>query len=743
MDSEIAQLRGRSSIADAPMPQYEGVKGGRYFCVQNLQHFAEFLKSALQQHTLCLDTETSGLNWVHSETCGIVIGWGIHNNYYLPIAHKTGEKQLRFEDIAFALQKLFGNQNVTYIFANAKFDLHGLRKLGLEVTGVCHDIVILGTLLDENADHGVKEMAVRYIAEDADKYDKRISVWRTEEAKRRRAEFSEKAKAHCADMIEDELWVARVAKHLDVAIVDVKEDRKLLKKGALALAKGRLRDQLCGKNKKEDITYDYIPIVEMTPYACADVHYTLLLYKKFIIAVAKHDALRRLYVNEMSLMRDLLDTEHGGVKIDVEYLKGLAPEFETEVKKAEEEIYAAIGYRFNIGSDDQLIQALDTAGCKLTKLTKGSKKKIKEDPEHGKVQFAVDKEVMEGLAAKYPFADQILRYRSLTKLKGTYIDNIQELVDKDHFLHCDYNQNVSTGRMSSKEPNLQNIPARNKSIRRAFIVPDDEWIFVFIDYSQVELRLTADRSQDPTLVSCYPFEGKGQDVHTLTLSDVVLRQPLDVILKMKSDKTGHLEKPQRGESCECPYCQYEFYRNIAKRVNFGIIYGAQAPTIQRQVSTPTRFVPVDQCEEYIAAYFRKYPGVKEWIRMTESFMKRHGYVQNSFGRYRRLPIDRTMQRWQVERACRQGVNFLIQGEAADLFKTAAVRVNQIFRRENARSRLVNFVHDELQFYWHKSELHLLKEVKKTMEDFNYKVPIVAELSYSQTDWGAKKELKAA
>jgi DNA polymerase-1 len=337
----------------------------------------------------------------------------------------------------------------------------------------------------------------------------------------------------------------------------------------------------------------------------------------------------------------------------------------------------------------------------------------------------------------------ILKYRNLSKLKGTYIDNIQNLVDDELFLHCSYNQNVTTGRMSSSEPNLQNIPARNKAIRKAFIVPNSDYVFVFIDYSQVELRLTADRSQDPTLLDCYPFQGKGQDVHTLTLADVVLNQPLSVVQAMKVNKNGHIDKPQRGESCQCQACLYDFYRNIAKRVNFGIIYGAGPEAIQRQVSTPTRLVSKDECEEYIRKYFERYPGVKEWIMMSQAFMKRHGYVQNSFGRYRRLEVKHGMKKWQIERLCRQGVNFLIQGEAADLFKTAAVRVSQIFQREKCKTRLVNFVHDELQFYWHKSELHLLKEVKKVMEDFSYRVPIVAEISYSPTDWSTKKELKMA
>jgi DNA polymerase-1 len=184
---------------------------------------------------------------------------------------------------------------------------------------------------------------------------------------------------------------------------------------------------------------------------------------------------------------------------------------------------------------------------------------------------------------------------------------------------------------------------------------------------------------------------------------------------------------------------YDFLRNIAKRVNFGIIYGAGPGAIQRQVSTPERPVSEEQCSEYIQKYFHKYRGVQNWINLSHGFLKRHEYVQNAFGRYRRFPGLKQLQYWEQDRAARQAVNFLIQGSAADLFKTAATRVWDIL--DGKKTRLVNFVHDELQFYWHKSELGLLKDVKEAMEDFEFDVPIIAEVSYASRDWSQKKELK--
>lgn len=736
---ELIGAKARFRAIPHPMQCFDGVKGGRYFLVQTIPQFEEFLAAAKTQRMLAIDTETSGLYWVHDDVCGIVVGWGVASNYYLPINHKTDLQQLNIVDISAGLSELFGNPATTKIFANAKFDLHGLRKLGLEVAGVTHDIVTMAHILDENAEHGVKPLAIRYVDKDADKWEKGINLWRLDESKRRRTLFQHMAKARTADILADATQLNVLSKKFGISLVNA--DPKVLKKFAQEMAKEALADQLVASNKKENVTYDFIPLPMMVPYACADVHYTYLIFKELVLQLSKFQDSVKLYTNEMALMRLLFETEHDGVKIDVDYLRSIVPQFDIEIDSLAKSIYAAVGYEFNIASTPQLVDALQTAGVKLSKVSKGTK------DAHAagrfiEVKYSVDKEVLEGLAATHPFAAQVLTYRNLEKTKTTYAIGIRELVDADNFIHPSFNQNVTTGRMSCTDPNCQNIPARDKTIRRAFVVPNDDYIFVFFDYSQIELRLTADRSQDPTLLSCYPFGAEGRDVHTITLADVVLKQPIDVVNAMKADKTGHTQTPPRGEMCKCPACRYDFYRNIAKRVNFGIIYGAGANTIQKQVSTPFEIVPKDVCQEYIDRYFRKYSGVKEWIKMTEDFMKKHGYVQNTFGRFRQLQVERGMEKWQVERLCRQGVNFLIQGEAADLFKTAALKVEKILKREKAKTRLVNFVHDEIQFYWHKKELGLLKEVKATMEDFDrYKVPIIAEIAYSPTDWSTKTALK--
>jgi DNA polymerase-1 len=458
----------------------------------------------------------------------------------------------------------------------------------------------------------------------------------------------------------------------------------------------------------------------MAPYACADVHYTYLLFKQLISELCQDTDLSTLYQNEMKLLRELFNTESSGAKIDLPYLQQIGPEVSKRVDDYAEQVYTEFGYRFNIGSNPELIKALQSAGVKLTKLTKKSKenqeKGIDEDP-----AFSVDEEVLEKLASKYSVASVLLQYRKNKKLKGTYIDGISKFLDNDCFLHPSYTQNVSTGRMGCSEPNLQNVPAGDKLIRRAFIVPSDEYYFVFMDFSQIELRLASHFSQDESLLACYPKVGKGLDVHTLTTAEAILGISYEdaLALQMAEDEA------------------FNTARSVVKTTNFAVLYQGGPKALQLQISTPNRQYSEQECREFIDGYFRKYPGVKDWMRLTTNFMLKHGYVQNYFGRYRRFPNTKGMEQWQRNKCARQACNAVIQSTAADLFKYSIVRVAQFLKGK--KTRLVNFVHDEIQFYWHKDELHLIPEVKRIMEDFDLSVPIVADVSMSETDWSTKKK----
>lgn len=737
------------------MKCWEGVKGGRYYLVDTLDKFKEFMEMAEKQPALAIDTETSGLDWVKARACGIVVGWGVAHNYYLPIDHKnyltglpTTDPQLDIEDIREDLSRLFTNKDTVKIFWNAKFDLHALRMIGLEVSGVIHDGLISSFLLDENVDHSLKGMSRKFVDRKADQWERQIDLWRSQEAKRRRSEMTAMIKMKVAEYKADPKLVAAAHKIANEQFIQLdltgqppanvkRKKTSLINAAHKEHAKEALKDHYYNRNKKDQISYDLIPIEDMVPYACADVHYTWLLHKHFFQALLEDPSLVKLYINEMQLMRVLFEMEHGGVKINKGYLEKIGPEMIAEVLRAEKEVYEQVGYEFNIGSTPQLIEAVKKAGITLTKYTKTSMEKLAKNLiTEEEATYSVDAEVLEELAATYPFAKAVLDYRGLLKLNNTYVDGILDKLDDWEFIHSSFRQNVRTGRMSSSAPNCQNIPNRDKRIKKAFTVPDEDHVFVFIDYSQIELRLTAHYSQDPLLLSCYPFDGEGRDVHSLTTAGVIMGMEYDAFLEMREDKTEH---DPDNPLCACNMCVANEKRQIGKTVNFAIIYGAGGATVQRQVSTPQKPVSVEACKGYIRNYMDTYRGVKHWIKRTESEVQRDLCVQNVFGRYRRFPDINHVDDMARFRRLRQASNFLIQGSAADLFKYALVRVAKMI--EGTGIRVVNVVHDDIQFYFPKNKLHLLKYVVEAMEDFSFDVPIVADVEFSLDNWGNKKELK--
>lgn len=698
------------------MRSWIGVQSARYYLVQTRLQFDEFMLHARQQHTIALDTETTGLNWVKDHACGLSFGWGLENNYYIPIRHKVSETQLDIDEIVSELREIVSNPKVTKVFWNATFDRHFLNKLGLPLAGPYHDGVVLVHLLDEGRSKGLKEVASDILDRYAGGWEEKLDIWRGEEARRRRSAFQE--------LIRNTLQSQRISLEakfyamnpVGVAKADVTRALK-------EMVKEQLKDHPWANIAKADIGYDEAPLEVIGPYAASDVHYTFALYKRLLPEVAAHDQLRKLYVNEMSLSSVVFEVEEGGVQVDVDYLEDLEPSYVEHIDTLRAEIFQDAGSEFNLDSPQQLAAALQKVGCPLHKQTKAGDK------------LSVDKEVLDYLASEFEFAHKIVEYREKQKLLNTYVRAIRELLDNKKYLHSTYNTNVSTGRMSSRDPNLQNIPARSKDIRKAFTIPkdSDDYLFVFFDFSQIELRLTAHHSQDPTLLGAYPFDGAEKDVHSITCADVVMKRPVEEIMAILND-------PKHPE-----YGDVKFFRNIAKRVNFGIIYGAGPKAIQRQVSTPKRYVSEEDCAEYIKQYFERYHGVATWIAYTQLMMRKQGFLQNSFGRYRRLPDALSSNRadkFQQQRAFRQGVNFLIQGDAADLFKAAVVRVRGLLQDTDARTRMVNFVHDEIQLYLHKQELHLLPLIKEAMEGFpQFRVPIRAEVEMSHGSWGDKKPLK--
>jgi DNA polymerase-1 len=372
--------------------------------------------------------------------------------------------------------------------------------------------------------------------------------------------------------------------------------------------------------------------------------------------------------------------------------------------------------------------------------------------------------VLTKLAPHHPVCNSILAYRDLKKQKSTYADSLSEKADGDDKVHCTYNQNVSTGRMSGKDPNLMNIPGRSDVIRSAFVPPvrvhcdtcgweddririplpecpnctyqtlsyDPDYFMLFADYSQIEVRMTGHYSQDEILLDVY--NRTHEDIHTRTMCEL-FDISYDEAIKILSDKNH----PDHKEMSQL--------RKVAKMTNFLIIYGGGPKNLAIQISSPDRAYTEADCRRFINTYFKRFRGVKRWIDRAKHQAMADRKLQNHFGRYRRLPelhdghrrMMQSGEKWKVERALRQGVNYLIQGTCADLFKIAMVRVHTLLTKY--RSRIIMPIHDEIAMYMHKEEIkELLPLIVTEMEDFDFRVPIVVDLAWSNRNWNEKQEL---
>lgn len=370
---------------------------------------------------------------------------------------------------------------------------------------------------------------------------------------------------------------------------------------------------------------------------------------------------------EMPLMPVLYRMERAGIAVDVTVLREISRALATDAEKAEREIYAIVGHEFNIGSPKQLSDILfgELGLPKTRKTTQG---------------YSTDQRSLEGLRSVAPIIDQIFSYRELTKLKSTYTDALPGTVAADGRIHTDFQQTVAaTGRLSSTNPNLQNIPVRSdtgRDIRRAFVAShfDDPW-FVAGDYSQIELRVLAHVTKDDGLVSAFLAD---QDIHRATAATVYGVAPEDVTRQM---------------------------RDTAKMVNFGIAYGMGEFGLASRTGM-TR----EEAEAFITTYYRNFPGIALWQQQTLSSTREKGYAETLFGRRRYLPAIRSTN-FQVRSAAeREAINMPIQGTAADIIKVAMIEVDHEIRERGLRSQMILQVHDELIFECPADEVDAIREL---------------------------------
>ncbi|MCF1715490.1 DNA polymerase I [Flavihumibacter sp. RY-1] len=455
-------------------------------------------------------------------------------------------------------------------------------------------------------------------------------------------------------------------------------------------------EELIGKKGKNQGNMRDVELEKIKEYAAEDADITLQLKQKFVPLLESLEVKSVFEKVENPLVKVLTDMEYEGIKVDTEFLNDYSKELEREAKAAEERVYAAAGVRFNLASPKQLGEVLF--------------EKLKLDPKAKKTktgQYATGEDVLAKLAMQNPIVDDILAFRELTKLKSTYVDALPLMINrKTGRVHTSYAQAVAvTGRLSSNNPNLQNIPIRTergKEIRKAFIPRNNEHILLSADYSQIELRIVAAISGDPNM--CEAFR-QGKDIHTATAAKVYGIDEADVTKDM---------------------------RRKAKSVNFGIIYGQGAFGLADNLG-----ISRTEAKEIIDNYKKEFSGITRYMDETVNFAKEHGYVQTLMGRKRWLR-DINSSNFTVRGfAERNAINSPIQGSAADMIKLAMTSLHAAIKKAGLKSKMILQVHDELVFDARKDEVDQLKplilECMQSALPLPNEVPVIAEVGQG-TNW---------
>ncbi len=449
-------------------------------------------------------------------------------------------------------------------------------------------------------------------------------------------------------------------------------------------------DELIGPRGKNQRSMRDLSPTLVYEYACEDADITLQLKNRLETELKKHDCERLFYDIEMPLMPVLADMEMTGVCLDTESLKQTSKDLTARMNEIEARIYELAGERFNISSPKQVGDILF------------GKMKIIEKPKKTKTgQFVTSEEVLTQLQGKHEIVADILAFRGLKKLLSTYIDNLPLLINKrTGHIHTSFNQCVTaTGRLSSTDPNLQNIPIRGedgKEIRKAF-VPEPGCQFFSADYSQIELRVMAHLSQDENMIRVF---SEGQDLHAATAANIY-KKPI-----------GEVTRDERTKS---------------KRANFGIIYGITIFGLAERLD-----ITRDEAKKLIDGFFETFPKVKDYMERAKQEAREKGYVETLYGRRRYLPDINSQNATVRGFAERNAINAPIQGTAADIIKVAMIRIHQHFLEEGLRSKMILQVHDELNFTVVPEERGRVGEivVQEMQNAIQLAVPLVAD-----SGWG--------
>ena len=428
-------------------------------------------------------------------------------------------------------------------------------------------------------------------------------------------------------------------------------------------------EELIGKKGKGQLTMRDVEVEKTKEYAVEDADITLQLKEVFAPMLVNRKVDRVFNEVETPLVKVLLDMEFEGVRVDMQFLKEYSEQLDAEAKAAEQRVYDCCGLKFNLGSPKQLGEVLFDH--------------MKLDPKAKKTksgQYATGEDVLMKLASQHAIVEDIIAFRELTKLKSTYIDALPLMINrKTGRVHTCYNQAVAvTGRLSSNNPNLQNIPVRTergREIRKAFVPRDGDHLLVSADYSQIELRIVAAISGDPNMVEAFKL---GKDIHTATAAKVYGIEESEVTKEM---------------------------RYKAKSVNFGIIYGQGAFGLAENLK-----ISRGEAKEIIENYKKQFPNIQQYMDSQMKFAQKHGYVETLLGRKRWLKDINSGNFTVRGYAERNAINMPIQGAAADMIKLAMIKIHKEFKQRCFKSKMILQVHDELVFDACVDEVDIIKPI---------------------------------
>jgi len=609
--SWAAELSGKGTVEPIQ-------KQKKYHAVLTEEEFLIWLDRLQNAELICLDTETTSLDYMYAEIVGLSFAIEHDEAIYIPVAHDYigAPQQLSRAYVLEKLKPLLENPNLKKVGHNLKYDKEVLANHRINLQGIAYDTMLESYILDSTASrHDMDTLAIRYLNHKAISYE-----------------------------------------------------------------------EVAGKGAKQ-INFSKVTVEVATEYAAEDADVTLQLHNYFFKKINEDKKLKKVLEEiEMPLLDVLVDVERTGVLIDAGLLKKQSIEIEKRAQELEKETFVLCGQEFNLNSPKQLQEILyDKMNLPIIKKTPTG-------------QPSTAEPILQELADEYELPKIILEYRSLTKLKSTYTDRLPEQINQNTGrVHTSYHQAVAgTGRLSSSDPNLQNIPIRTemgRRIRQAFVAPKNYQILA-ADYSQIELRIMAHLSGDRGLIDAFAND---LDIHRATAAQVF---------------GAHLNEVTDEQ------------RRKAKAINFGLIYGMSAFGLAKQLG-----VERASAQAYIDSYFAQYPGVREYMENTRKKAHEMGFVETIFGRRLHLP-DINARNLQLQKAAeRAAINAPMQGTAADIIKIAMLKVQHWLRESDIDARMIMQVHDELVFEVLKADVEELREhvIQLMNQAAQLAVPLVVDV----------------